>query len=106
MLGRMLNAVGGGLRWFDEAVIVGLILILAFAPLAFGAVHQWAYTLLETAQFALLIVWMARIWLEGAKPARSAIAKADLAGIALPGALFAMLLILQLVPLPPALMRV
>jgi tetratricopeptide (TPR) repeat protein len=106
MLGRLLNVASGGLRWLDDTVIAGLVLILAFAPLAFGAVHQWAYTLLETAQFALLIGWMARIWLEGAKPARSAIPKADLAGIALPGVLFAALLILQLVPLPPALMRV
>src|SRR5579863_8424768 len=103
MLGRLLKVAGEGLSWLDDVVIAGLILILAFAPLAFGAVHQWAYELLETAQFALVIVWMVRIRLEGAKPARVAIAKADLSGIALPVALFAALLIFQVMPLPPAL---
>jgi len=96
----------GGLKWLDIAVVAALALILAFAPFAFGAVHQWAYTLLETVQFALVIAWMVGIRLEGAKPARSAVARADLAGIALPLALFALLLVVQLLPLPPALLRV
>jgi tetratricopeptide (TPR) repeat protein len=106
MLGRLPGAVGGGLRWLDDTVLAGLILILAFAPLAFGAVHQTAYALLETIQYALLILWMVRVRLEGAKPARTAIARSDVVGIAVPVALFALLLGLQLLPLPPALMRV
>jgi tetratricopeptide (TPR) repeat protein len=105
MFGRLPGALGGGLRWLDDAVLTGLVLILAFAPLAFGAVHQPAYALLETIQYTLLILWMVRIRLEGAKPARTAIAKSDLVGIALPAALFALLLGLQVLPLPPALMR-
>ena len=106
MFGRLLGAARGGLSWLDGAVVAGLVLILAFDPLAFGAVHQWAYTLMEAAQFALLIGWMARIPLEGAKPARCAIAGADLVGLALPVALFALLLVFQIAPIPPALMRV
>src|SRR5579863_4633299 len=105
MLARLLSAAGGGLRWLDDAVIAGLVGLLAFAPLAFGAVHQWAYTLVETGAFALLILWMARVWLEGARPARTAIARTDLKRIARPAALFALLLALQVVPLPPALLR-
>src|SRR5271167_4331579 len=106
IFGRLLNAATAGTRWLDDTVIVGLILILAFAPLAIGAVHQWAYTLMESAQFALLIVWMTRVRVEGAKPARIAIAKADLNGLALPAVLFALLLAFQLMPLPPSLIRV
>jgi tetratricopeptide (TPR) repeat protein len=103
---RLRNAATAGTRWLDDTVIVGFILILAFAPLAIGAVHQWAYTLMESAQFALLIVWMTRVRLEGAKPARIAIAKADLNGLVRPAVLFALLLAFQLIPLPPSLMRV
>ncbi len=103
MLARLMS---GGLKRLDNAIIAGLGLLLAFAPLAFGAVHQWAYTLLETAAYALLILWMVRIRAEGAKPARTAIPRADLIAIAQPAALFAMLLGFQLVPLPPPLMRV
>jgi O-antigen ligase/tetratricopeptide (TPR) repeat protein len=104
-LARLLSETGG-LRWLDDAVIAGLALILAFAAFAFGAVHQWAYTLVEAVQFALVIAWMARIRLEGARPARIAVAKVDLVGIALPLTLFALLLVVQLLPLPPALLRV
>jgi O-antigen ligase/Flp pilus assembly protein TadD len=103
-LGRLFSETGG-LGWLDDAVIAGLALILAFAAFAFGAVHQWAYTLLEAAQFVLIIAWMARVGLEGAKPARIAIAKVDLVGLALPLTLFALLLVVQLLPLPPALLR-
>lgn len=102
----LLDAPEGGLRWFDDLVVAGLFLTLAFAPVAFGAVHQWAYTLIETAQFALLIGWMARVRMEGAKPARSAVKLANLVGLALPASLFALLLGFQIAPLPPALMRV
>lgn len=104
--GGLLDAPEGGLGWLDDLVVAGLFLTLAFAPFAFGAVHQWAYTLTETAQFALLIAWMAHVRLEGAKPARSAITRANLAGMALPAGLFALLLGFQIAPLPPAVMRV
>lgn len=104
---RILDRLTGiELGRLDDAMIAGLAVLLGFAPLAFGAVHQRAYALLETAAYVLLILWMARVRVEGAKPARIAIARADLIAIATPAALFATLLALQLAPLPPALMRV
>lgn len=103
--GRLLSSEEGGQGRLDHVVVAGLALILIFAPMAFGAVHQWAYTMLETAQFALLIVWMLRIRLEGAKPARCAISNADLRRLALPLALFVGLLLFQIAPLPPPVMR-
>src|SRR5271170_5707031 len=101
-----LIGTGGGLSRLDGLVVAGLILILGFAPMAFGSVHLWAYTLLEIAQFALVILWTLRIWLEGAKPARRAIADPDLFGLALPLMLFAGLLVFQIAPMPPLVMRV
>jgi len=103
--GGLLRSEEGGQGRLDHVVVPGLVLILIFAPMTFGAVHQWAYTMLETAQFALLIVWMLRIRLEGAKPARRAIADADLKSLALPLALFVGLLVFQITPLPPPVMR-
>ena len=105
MFSRLPRILGGGLRWLDDAVLAGFVLILSFAPLAIGAVHLWAYALLETVQYALLILWMVRIRVEGARPARLAISRSDLVEIALPATLFALLLGFQLLPLPPALMR-
>jgi tetratricopeptide (TPR) repeat protein/O-antigen ligase len=104
--GGLVDTTDGGLGRLDDLVVAGLFLTLAFAAFAFGAVHQWAYTLTETAQFALLIGWMAHVRLEGAKPARSAITRANLVGLALPAALFALLLGFQIAPIPPAAMRV
>jgi tetratricopeptide (TPR) repeat protein/O-antigen ligase len=105
MFGRLLGA-GSGLSRLDGLVVAGLVLILAFAPIAFGSVHLWAYSLLEVAQFGLLIAWMLRIWLEGAKPARRAIPNPDVYELALPLILFAGLLVFQIAPISPAVMRV
>src|SRR5712675_33398 len=104
--GGLIDAPRGKLGWLDFIVVAGLFVTLGFAPFAFGAVHRWAYTLIETAQFALLIGWMAHVRLEGAKPARSAVTRANVAGLTLPTSLFALLLAFQIVPIPPALMRV
>jgi tetratricopeptide (TPR) repeat protein/O-antigen ligase len=104
--GGLLGAPDGGLGWLDNLLAAGLFLTLAFAAFAFGAVHQWAYTLIETAQFALLVGWMAHVRMEGAKPARSAITRANLVSLALPATVFALLLVFQIAPISPAVMRV
>src|SRR5260221_5369355 len=104
--GGLLGSPDGGLGWLDNLLVAGLFVTLAFAAFAFGAVHQWAYTLIETAQFALLIGWMAHLRLEGAKPARSAITRANMVSLALPAGVFALLLVFQIAPISPALMRV
>lgn len=102
---RLLKLWGGGLRWFDLGAAGGLVALLALAPLAFGAVHQWAYTPLEIAAYGLVILWMMRLWLEGARPVRMAIARPGFARIARPALLFALLIGVQLLPLPPALLQ-
>ena len=100
---------GGGaaiLRWCDGIVAGGALAIVAFAALALGAVHRWAYTTVEIGAFALLIVWMARLWIEGATPARLSIARADLRAIARPACALAALIVIQSVPMPPGLLRI
>ncbi|MEN8247001.1 MAG: O-antigen ligase family protein, partial [Thermodesulfobacteriota bacterium] len=41
----------------DKVIFVGILVLLVFAPLAFGAVHVWAYSLVEFGVFLLLALW-------------------------------------------------
>jgi len=41
----------------DRIIFFGIIALLIFAPLAFGSVHVWAYTIMELAVFFLLLLW-------------------------------------------------
>ena len=53
------------LDWWCERGILSLVLgMLVFAPLAFGAVDVWAWLTLQVAAAAVLILWIARLWLE------------------------------------------
>src|SRR5438045_2362382 len=47
--------------WSDRAVISGILFLTAFTPFAFGAVHPWAYTIMEAVIFVLVVVWMIKI---------------------------------------------
>jgi O-antigen ligase len=42
----------------DKIIFAGIIALLMFAPLAFGAVHVWAYSLVEVGVFLLLLLWL------------------------------------------------
>ena len=44
---------------FDRIIFFGIILLLIFAPLAFGSVHVWAYSMVEFGVFLLLVLWFA-----------------------------------------------
>jgi O-antigen ligase len=44
----------------DEVVLYGLVVLLMFCPLAFGAVEPWAIFFLEAAAAVLMAIWMAR----------------------------------------------
>ena len=43
----------------DQVIFAGVIFLLIFAPLAFGSVHVWAYSLIEFGVFFLLAIWFA-----------------------------------------------
>ena len=41
----------------DKIIFTGIIVLLVFAPLAFGSVHVWAYSIIEVGVFLLLALW-------------------------------------------------
>jgi O-antigen ligase/tetratricopeptide (TPR) repeat protein len=92
---------GGSLRWFDRVITVGIGLLIVGTPLAIGSVHWWAYATLETIIFALVVVWMVRVWIEGSTPARMSIPSKALRRLMLPLGLIIAWVGLQVVPLPP-----
>jgi len=82
----------------DRIIFAGIIGLLIFAPLAFGALHVWAYTVVEVGVFTLLALWVLD---------RFMISKNEtVAWVKTPANLFLILLLgligLQLVPLPPS----
>jgi len=79
---------------------------LIWTPLAFGAVHAWAHSLLDVHVFLLVAVWMlqrliVRLW---SVPGSSASPPLLCTPLALPLTLFLALLIVQLLPLPDAIL--
>ena len=82
----------------DRIIFAGIIGLLIFAPLFFGAVHVWAYTVVQLGVFALLALWVLD---------RIIFSKSDtVAWVKTPANLFLILLTgligLQLAPLPPS----
>lgn len=80
----------------DRIIFAGIIGLLIFAPLAFGSVHVWAYTLVELGVFLLLFLWVLDRALFSKKQ-EIAWVKTPLNSIVI---LFFILIALQLVPLP------
>ena len=46
-------------------LLYGTFALLMFGPLAFGAVEPWAIFILESGAVLLLLVWLAKQWIEG-----------------------------------------
>ena len=89
------------MRWFDRIITGGIALLVLGTPIAIGGVHLWAYGAMEVIIFTLAIVWMLRVWVEGAAPARMSIARQALRRLLLPASLAVLLVAFQLIPLPP-----
>ena len=91
----MRNACDGVVRW-------GLAALLVFTPFAFGTVERWSQALMEWA-IALLVLTFAlgRLWEPQPTGGPGRIAT----GLELPLALTVALVGFQLMPLPPALLR-
>jgi len=114
MTSQHLSSSSGGFftgqRVCDSLVTGGVLFLIPFTPLAFGAVHPWAYSLLEVVIFLLVLVWLGRLFLEtrAQKTVEQGERGADrsLARLLLPLALFLVFVLLQLLPLPPAFLRV
>ena len=79
----------------------GILFLLVATPLAFGTVHVWAFSLMELAIFLLVAIWMILNLLQ---PQTSVLRQMS-PSILWPIALFVALIFLQLVALPPPLLK-
>jgi O-antigen ligase/tetratricopeptide (TPR) repeat protein len=81
----------------------GIVFIVVFMPLAFGAVHPWAYKIGEASAFALLMLWPFGRASRDGHPAELAL---QIRTFAIPIVAFLGFALLQLLPLPPAAIHV
>jgi tetratricopeptide (TPR) repeat protein len=91
-------------RWPDRVIFGGLLFLIIFTPLALGSVRRPCFVLMEAAIFALVIVWMVKLWIGG--PVRLNIEPGELRRLALPSAALGFFLLLQLAPMPARILRV
>lgn len=89
----------------ESALHYGLLSLLVWTPLAFGAVHPWAYALLQIHVCLLLVLWIVSYLLALRQGRRAAGPPRFVATpLALPLVLFLFLLLLQQLPMPAALL--
>ena len=91
------------IRFCDLVVSGGVFFLLLFTPFAFGAVHPWAFIVMESAIFITVSVALVKVIYLGHW---STTVGLWLPRLAIPLALFIGLVLLQLLPLPPALIAV
>jgi O-antigen ligase/tetratricopeptide (TPR) repeat protein len=93
----------------DRTVTGGILFLILFTPFAFGSVHPWAFSLMEATLFLLVMVWGARLFFAfRLTPSAFSFAPSSLSfakNLALPLLLFFILILFQLFPLPPGLLR-
>ena len=93
------------MRKIDNFVVSILLILIALSPLAFGSVHPWAYRPLEAVLFALAIFWMVKIFaLADSGSTRGQ--GSDTRAFAIPFVIFVALVIFQMTPLPPSVVRI
>lgn len=80
-----------------------IIFLIPFSALALGGVHPWAFGLAELISFVLVALWMVRVVTGRVAPAAERKGLTALAALALG---LASLVALQLLPLPPPVLRV
>jgi O-antigen ligase/Tfp pilus assembly protein PilF len=92
-----------GTNWYDFVVFAGVLLLVTLTPLFMGAVHPWAFIAAEVIILAMVGVWMAKLALEPPIAYQPTFSK--LFALVLPLGLFLALMVFQLVPLPPQVLR-
>ena len=77
---------------YDKTIKFGLIFLILFAPLAFGSVYVWAFSIIEIIVFSMMTILVARKWVQGGKISFP---------LFFPIIAFLALIFLQMIPLPP-----
>jgi hypothetical protein len=91
----------------DRLLNAGMVTLLISTPLAFGAVHVWAFSLMEMGIFCLIVLWAGHTLLGGSKPLAAQRHGSRHAVLpVVPYLLFLSLVLFQMMPLPPALLQV
>lgn len=86
-----------------DAVVSGVVAaLLAFAPLAFGAVHPWSLAIVQILVAGLVFAWAAKLLVCG----QTTEGTERLRGWCAPLLVFGGLVVLQLIPLPSPALRV
>lgn len=84
-------------RQCDLLVHGGIVLLLIFSPLAFGAVHAWPLAIVEILSAALVVVWAAKLLACGTTDEASRRVRRW----GMPLLCFGAVVLLELLPLPP-----
>ena len=50
-------------EWCGRAILVLVLVMLVFAPLAFGAVDEWSFLVMQGIGAGIFMLWGARLWL-------------------------------------------
>ncbi len=118
------------LKISNKIIECGIIFLIVFTPIAFGTVHPWAYTLMELTICFLIIIWIIRLAIinlkkrsKGKKRESSLIIPESLnpsipkssivnrfgfikTPLNIPIIIFIGLILFQLVPLPPGVLKI
>jgi len=49
-------------RWCERGILGLVLAILVFGPLAFGAVHGWAFGIVTGLTVGVMLLWLVRLW--------------------------------------------
>ncbi len=50
-------------RWCERGILFLVLAILAFGPLAMGAVDAWAFLIIQALTIGVMLVWTLRLWI-------------------------------------------
>ncbi len=99
------------LHLLDRVIQLGIVALLVFPPLAFGAVEPWAKSIGQMIVVLVTTAWILKlIWTPPRPTLRSRKGmllggRVQLSGLEWPALLFAGVVLLQIVPLPPNLVK-
>jgi len=87
----------------DPLLLLGLSTLIVLSPLAVGGAEPWAYSGIEVVAFLLIMIWTARLSATGYHV--RALFNPQRRVVTIPLLLFAVLIAVQVAPLPPGLER-